>query len=154
MRELLHVVCPECDAINRVPGDRLLDGGRCGKCQAALFQGHPLALDGARFPRHAGQSDIPLLIDFWASWCGPCRTMAPEFERAAARLEPAFRLAKVDVDAEPALAGKFGIRSIPTLAVVLHGRELGRTAGAMRIADLERWARQLLVTSGTSRAAS
>ena len=135
----LHVVCPNCDAVNRVPGVRLAAGPRCGECHRALFEGQPVALDGARFARHLEKSDIPLLVDFWAPWCGPCRAMAPEFVRAAPRLEPRLRLVKVNVDEEPALAQRFAVRSIPTLALLLHGRELGRSAGARSAEELARW---------------
>lgn len=140
MSDSLHVVCPHCDAVNRVPRDKLGAGGRCGACHRALFEGHPVAVDTARFNRHAEKGDLPLLIDFWASWCGPCRAMAPEFECAASRLEPRIRAVKVNVDEEPDLAARFGIRSIPTVAIVRHGREVARTAGAMSAGDLERWA--------------
>jgi len=138
--DALHVVCPHCDTVNRVPRSRLSAGGRCGECHRPLFDGHPMALDAARFDRHFEKSDVPLLIDFWAAWCGPCRVMAPEFARAAARLEPRLRLVKVDVDAAPELAERFGVRSIPTIALALHGREIARIAGAMSAADLEGWA--------------
>lgn len=137
--EVLHVVCPRCDALNRLPQTRLGDGGKCGSCRAPLFEGKPIPLDDARFPRHLDKGDIPLLVDFWAEWCGPCRAMAPEFERAAQRLEPQLRLVKVNVDEAPELARRFGIRSIPTLALLHRGREVARTAGAMPAAELERW---------------
>lgn len=136
----LHVVCPHCDTVNRVPRARLSAGGRCGECHRALFDGHTVALDPARFDRHLEKSDLPLLVDFWAPWCGPCRAMASEFERAALRLEPRLRLVKVNVDDAPAVARRFGVRSIPTIALVLHGREIARTAGVTSAADLERWA--------------
>jgi thioredoxin 2 len=135
----VHIVCPQCDAINRVPRERLADGGRCGQCHARLFDGHPLALDTARFERHLDNSGVPLLIDFWAAWCGPCRMMAPEFERAAALLEPAVRLVKVDVDAEPELAARFQVQSIPTLVLACQGRVLAREAGARSAAQLTGW---------------
>src|SRR5690242_14101782 len=106
MPDFLHVVCPHCDTVNRVPSSRLGDGGKCGRCGGKLFEGRPLALDDERFARHAGNSDLPLLVDFWAAWCGPCRAMAPVFERAAAELEPQFRLVKIDTDAAPQLAGR------------------------------------------------
>src|SRR5881394_4231230 len=134
MTESLHIVCPHCDTINRVPREKLAaagpGSGRCGQCHEALFDGHPVALDTARFERHLAKSDVPLLVDFWAPWCGPCRAMAPQFERAAAALEPEARLVKVNVDEEPALAERFAVRSIPTLVLAFQGRELARAAGA------------------------
>ena len=138
--ETLHIVCPHCDAINRVPRARLAAGGHCGACHKPLFDGHPSALDRARFLRHLDKSDIPLLVDFWAPWCGPCRAMAPEFERAATRLEPRLRLVKVNVDEEPELAQRFAIRSIPTLAQMRHGLELDRKLGAQPAVALVEWA--------------
>ena len=143
MDAAVHIVCPHCDTINRVPRERLANhdavGGRCGSCHEALFDRHPVVLDTARFERHLEKSHVPLLIDFWAEWCGPCRIMAPEFERAAAAIEPRARLVKVNVDAEPALAQRFQVRSIPTLVLALHGREVARTAGARSAAQLVQW---------------
>lgn len=141
MQGSLHIVCPHCDTINRVPQAKLADGGRCGQCHQRLFDGHPAALDTARFERHLAKSDVPLLVDLWAPWCGPCRMMAPEFERAAAALEPAVRLVKVNVDEEPALAQRFNARSIPTLVLAFRGRELARAAGARSAAQLVEWTR-------------
>lgn len=140
----LIIPCQHCDTLNRVARAKLGQGGRCGACHQPLFTGHPLALGKARFERHFEKSDVPLLIDFWAPWCGPCRAMAPDFERAAAELEPDFRLVKVNVDDEPELAQRFGIRSIPTLALALHGRELDRRSGAISAAEVARWARARL----------
>ena len=154
MAEFMHVVCPHCDTVNRVPQARIAAGGKCGQCHRPLFEGHPLALDGRRFEQHLAKSDIPLLVDFWAKWCGPCRGMAPEFERAAARLEPRLRLVKIDVDAEPELAQRYDIRSIPTLLLLHHGRALDRTAGAMPADALERWALAQFAGGGTSASAS
>jgi thioredoxin 2 len=141
MQSSLHIVCPHCDTVNRVPRDKLADGGRCGQCHQQLFDGHPVALDTARFDRHLAKSEVPLLVDFWAPWCGPCRMMAPEFERAAAQLEPAVRLVKVNVDEEPALAQRFQTRSIPTLVLAFQGREVARAAGARSAAQLAQWTR-------------
>lgn len=140
MSEALHIACPHCDTLNRVPRARLAAGGRCGECHQPLFEGRPLVLDAARFERQLEKSDVPLLIDFWAPWCGPCRVMAPEFERAASRLEPRMRLVKINIDENPAAAQRFAVHSIPTLLLALHGRELARTAGAMPASQLESWA--------------
>ena len=144
----VHIVCPHCDTINRVPRERLANhdagGGRCGHCHQALFDGHPVTLDTARFERHLEKSDVPLVVDFWAAWCGPCKAMAPEFERAAATLEPEARLVKVNVDEQPALAQRFAVRSIPSIVIALHGRELARVAGARSAAQLVEWVRREL----------
>jgi thioredoxin 2 len=139
MTASLHILCPHCDTINRVPRDKLSAGGRCGECHQALFDGHPVALDTARFERHLAKSDVPLLVDFWAPWCGPCRAMSPEFERAAVALEPAVRLVKVNVDEEPAPAQRFGISGIPALVLALHGSELARISGARSAQQLVAW---------------
>jgi thioredoxin 2 len=141
MSETLIVVCPHCDAANRLPAERLADGGTCGKCKARLFAGKPVELGAANFDTHATRSDIPLLVDFWAPWCAPCRSMAPAFAQAAKQLEPEFRLAKVNTEEEQQLAARFDIRSIPTLALFKHGREVARQAGAMDAASLMRWVR-------------
>jgi len=144
MADSLHIVCPHCDSINRVPGDRLAADPRCGACHKPLFTGQPLSLDTARFQRHLTRGDLPLLVDFWASWCGPCKMMAPVFAQAAAQLEPQVSLVKINTEEEQQLSAQLGIRSIPTLILFRNGREAARTAGAMDLASLVAWTRQQL----------
>ena len=139
MADSLHVVCPACHAVNRVPADRLGDAGICGKCQTPLFTGQPVELDEAGFDKHVSRSDVPLVVDFWAPWCGPCRMMAPAFAEAAQRLEPRYRLVKVNTEATKNLAARFNIRSIPTIAIFRDGREIARQTGAMDVAGIQRW---------------
>lgn len=146
MTEPVQVVCPQCDAPNRVRLDRAAEA-RCGACRAPLFAGKPLALPEARFRKHVRLSGIPLLVDFWASWCGPCRTMAPAFEAAAGELEPAMRLVKVSTEESPTLAQELRISSIPTLALFAGGREVARQAGAMPTQRIVAWAGQAARTA-------
>jgi len=135
----LHIVCPHCDAVNRLPAAKLAAQPVCGKCQKPLFTGQPVDLTSVRFLKQIERSDIPVLVDFWAPWCGPCKMMAPQFEQAASLLEPKVRLAKVNTEAEPHLAAQFGIRSIPTLILFRGGHEVARQAGAMGAQDIMRW---------------
>ncbi|MEN9493438.1 MAG: hypothetical protein RJA63_3887 [Pseudomonadota bacterium] len=136
----MHIVCPHCDSINRVPVERLTERPNCGRCHQALFEGSPVTLTGESFSRHVERSDLPLLVDFWAPWCGPCKMMAPQFQQAARLLEPRVRLAKVDTEAEPQLGARYGIRSIPTLVLFRGGSELARQSGALGAQDIVRWA--------------
>lgn len=135
----LIIPCPSCDTANRVQCDKPLAEAKCGRCGKPLLQGRPITLTSANFERHA-TSDLPLLVDFWASWCGPCRQMGPIFEAAAARLEPSMRLGKVDTQADPTLASRFSIRSIPALILLHKGTELSRRAGTMSLEALCQWA--------------
>ncbi|MGV0961741.1 MAG: thioredoxin TrxC [Limnohabitans sp.] len=143
--ESLHIVCPHCHTTNRVRVADMRSRPDCGQCHKNLFDGHPLALDADAFDRHIGRNQVPVLVDFWAPWCGPCRMMAPAFEQAASLLEPHMRLAKLNTEEAQGIAARFNIRSIPTLALFVNGQEVARQAGAFRSAqDIAQWARSHL----------
>jgi thioredoxin 2 len=141
-----HVVCGHCQAVVRVPAEKIGQAPHCPRCHELLFDGHPLTLSTAAFDTHLHRSDLPIVVDFWAPWCGPCQAMAPRFEQAARQMEPKARFAKVNSDEEPNLAARFNIRSIPTLLVLRQGREIARQSGAMDTAALTRWLERVLAS--------
>jgi len=142
MDEFATIVCPHCQSVNRAARAKLAAGQNpvCGKCHEPLFSGHPVELaDSASFEKHIGRTGLPVVVDFWAAWCGPCRSMAPHFEAAARRMEPRVRFAKLDTEAAQDVAARFGIRSIPTMILFSGGREVARQSGAMGSTDIERF---------------
>ena len=139
MSDQLHLVCPHCQTTIRLPAAKLGEQPRCGRCHQPVFTGHPVELTAATFAKQLERNDIPLLVDFWAPWCGPCLSMAPQFEQAAKQLEPRVRLAKINTEAEQALGARFDIRSIPTMKLFLRGREVASQSGAMSARDIARW---------------
>jgi thioredoxin 2 len=139
----VHVPCPSCNTVNRMPESRLSEGPVCGNCKKPLFSGHPIELTGANFDTQIKRSDIPVVVDFWADWCGPCRSMAPHFARASEELEPQIRFAKLDTESAQEIAGRYGIRSIPTMIVFQRGAEIARRSGASDSRALVEWLRPM-----------
>lgn len=144
MSDAVHVVCSRCDSVNRMAAEKLYLDGKCGRCHERLFDGQVPDLDQGRFDRHIAHSDIPLVVDFWAPWCGPCQAMAPAYQQAAAELEPRVRLVKVNTEAQPSLATRYAVRSIPTLIVFRNGRGHSRMAGALDRRSLVDWIKKQL----------
>jgi thioredoxin 2 len=138
----MELVCPDCGAVNRVPDERLAEQPKCGKCSAALLPGRPIDLGGAGFEKFLTRSGLPVVVDFWAPWCGPCKMFAPVFSQVAAELSTRVRFIKVNTEVEQGLAGQYGIRSIPTLAIFKNGREVTRLSGALDAASLRQWLAQ------------
>ena len=152
MTPSFHIVCPHCHTTNRVGAQAPSEALVCGQCKQALFDAQPVELDELTFNKHIGRNQIPVVVDFWAPWCGPCKMMAPAYQQAAAVLEPKVRLAKLNTEAHQALAQQFGIRSIPTLAVFRDGKELARQSGAMGSADIVRWVQAQIAPGKVHRA--
>ena len=144
MSDAKQIVCPSCGAINRVRADKPAGEANCGKCHVSLFHGLPVDLSEAVFTRFLKKNDIPVLVDFWAEWCGPCKMMAPEFTKAAGQLEPEVRLAKLDTDAAQTVAGSYNIRGIPTMILFQNGEEIGRHSGAMSSSQIVQWVQRNL----------
>ena len=139
MTDFLHIVCPACAGVNRIARQKLGAGAKCGKCKAALFGGKPVELSAGTFNKFTQRNEIPVVVDCWAPWCGPCLAMAPAFEQAAVELSPQVRFAKLNTENEQTLGTSLAIRSIPTLLLFVGGKEVARQAGAMSAANIVRW---------------
>lgn len=145
--DLIHIVCPGCNQVNRLPKDKLESKGKCGNCQSVLLNGAPVSLGLANFKKHIFRNDLPVLVDFWAPWCEPCKMMSPVFAQAAQQLHAKVLFVKVDTEAEQALANQYGIRSIPTIALYKQGTEVARIAGAMDFQNFIAWLNQNIQTN-------
>lgn len=137
-----NVTCPKCNATNRLPSDRLTHKPNCGKCKKAIFIGKPMELTSANVAAVLNHNEIPVLVDCWAPWCGPCKSFAPVFEQAAKAFEPRLRLAKLNTEAQKPIAGRWKIQSIPTLILFRQGKEVARLSGAVPLAQLKKWLSQ------------
>jgi thioredoxin 2 len=144
MGDFQHIVCPHCHSTNRLPVERVATDALCGRCKQKLFIAKPVALTSLNFKQHIQKNDIPVVVDFWAPWCGPCKMMAPVFEQAAQQMEPKVRFVKINTEEEQGLASTYNIRSIPTIALFKNGQEATRVAGAMDLHNLIGWIRQSL----------
>ncbi len=144
MSDIAHIVCPRCASVNRLPVARPAETAKCGSCRNALFDAHPASVDEAGFERHVRSNSIPVLLDVWAPWCGPCRAMTPAFERAASVLEPQVRLLKLNADEAPNVSARLSVRGIPAMFLFQNSAQIAQTAGAMPADAIVRWTREHL----------
>lgn len=138
----MHINCPHCFSTNRLEKERLKDKPTCGKCKKPLFQGKPLDLNSGNVANTLSKNDLPVVVDCWAPWCGPCQTFGPIFNQATAQLEPNARFAKLNTEANPSIAQRWNIRSIPTLILFKGGREMARVSGALPLKQLNQWLKE------------